>query len=235
MLLQYIPAVHDSVVVQVTNRGPESYQCTLFTSSTPSSLPSLAFEGATKRSKPNIRVGSLLYATVVSAGRHVESELSCFASESGKSEGFGELKVENGEGIATIFPVSCGLARRCVHLNVLLESAACHSSSTEVLFSYSSLLDRKHPLLSQVAAHFPFETAIGMNGLIWVRAASPKQVVAIGQILRHSDERARELAFGKEMMTARSGSGIEQDALITSQGRGLLQPDEIALIIDRNR
>lgn len=37
----------------------------------------MAFEGATKRNKPNIAVGALVYARVVVANKHMEPELSC--------------------------------------------------------------------------------------------------------------------------------------------------------------
>lgn len=97
---------------------------------TPANLPALSFEGATKRNKPNLRVGTLLYAHVVSASRHAEIELSCVDPATGKSAGFGELKTERtsdtagqpgraagagaeaAESVAMLWPVSCGLARR---------------------------------------------------------------------------------------------------------------------------
>lgn len=74
------------------------------------SLDGLAFEGATKRNKPNLKVcdcslsvwialtgacfqvGSLLYARVSLAHKDMEPELECFDAQTRKSEGFGELK-----------------------------------------------------------------------------------------------------------------------------------------------
>ena len=55
-------------------------------------LDALAFEGATKRSKPNLKIGTLVYARVVSALRDMEPELECVDGATGKAEGFGELK-----------------------------------------------------------------------------------------------------------------------------------------------
>lgn len=73
-------------------------------------LDGLAFEGATKRNRPNLKVfkpfsltfsqpsshslqvGSLLYARVSLAHRDMEPELECFDAQTRKSEGFGELK-----------------------------------------------------------------------------------------------------------------------------------------------
>lgn len=56
------------------------------------SLDALAFEGATKRNKPNLKVGSLVYARVSLAHKDMEPELECFDAQTRKSEGYGELK-----------------------------------------------------------------------------------------------------------------------------------------------
>ena len=156
---RYYPSVHDHVLCQITNRGVDAYQVTLFNAFATANLPALSFEGATKRNKPNLRVGTLIYAQIVSAHKYAEIELTCVDAATGKSNGFGELKTEREEtttnavkktsestiapASANIFPVSCGFAR--------------------------SLLNDKHPLLARLATHFPFEVAIGVNGYVWVR------------------------------------------------------------------
>jgi exosome complex component RRP40 len=72
------------------------------------SLDGLAFEGVTKRNKPNLKVyfvscllsilsissqvGCLVYARVSLAHKDMEPELECFDAQTRKSEGFGELK-----------------------------------------------------------------------------------------------------------------------------------------------
>lgn len=77
----------------------------------PASLDGLAFEGATKRNRPNLKVrvidflvadvanaenmvqvGSLLYARVSLAHKDMEPELECFDAQTRKAGGFGELK-----------------------------------------------------------------------------------------------------------------------------------------------
>ncbi|TFK52592.1 hypothetical protein OE88DRAFT_1657933 [Heliocybe sulcata] len=55
-------------------------------------LDALAFEGATKRNKPNMKVGALVYARVSLAHKDMEPELECFNAQTHKSAGFGELK-----------------------------------------------------------------------------------------------------------------------------------------------
>lgn len=58
----------------------------------PASLDGLAFEGATKRNRPNLKVGSVLYARVSLAHKDMEPELECFDAQTRKADGFGELK-----------------------------------------------------------------------------------------------------------------------------------------------
>ena len=103
MHLQYIPRVEDTVVGIVTERLGEAYRvdirstcvdhgggavvvlpadahscvCLPTHGRSRAMLPLLAFQGATKRNRPNLTVGALVYARVVGADRDMEPELSC--------------------------------------------------------------------------------------------------------------------------------------------------------------
>ncbi|ODQ50473.1 hypothetical protein SAICODRAFT_31799, partial [Saitoella complicata NRRL Y-17804] len=55
-------------------------------------LDALAFEGATKKNRPMLNIGSLVYARVTLANKDMEPELECVDPTTGKSAGFGELK-----------------------------------------------------------------------------------------------------------------------------------------------
>ena len=152
------------MVGQITNRGADSYTVSLFGAHA-ATLPALAFEGATKRHKPNLNIGALVYARIVSADRFTEPELTCINPLTAKSDGFGHLKTTDhrGEKVAhaMLFHISLGLAR--------------------------SLLRPAHPLLGLVAQHFPFEAAIGQNGAVWVRANEPSHLIAVGRVLQAAD------------------------------------------------
>lgn len=164
---RYVPQAGDRVIGQVTNRGMESYTVTLW-SAQAAALPVLAFEGATRRNRPNLDIGALVYARVVRAEPWTEPELSCVDATSGKSDGLEELKAAAGD-VAMVWPVSLGLAR--------------------------SLLRPQHALLRHVAAHFSFEAVVGANGLVWVRTATPAQAVALGHVLRAADDHGRAHAY----------------------------------------
>ena len=68
VFLQYISVVEDEVIGVVVARGADSYRVDIG-SSRDALLPFLAFEGATKRNRPNLAVGTLVYARVQMANK----------------------------------------------------------------------------------------------------------------------------------------------------------------------
>ncbi|EIN12714.1 hypothetical protein PUNSTDRAFT_130962 [Punctularia strigosozonata HHB-11173 SS5] len=88
---RYVPAPQESVVGVVIARSGENWRVDIG-SAHMATLDGLAFEGATKRNRPNLKVGSLVYARVSLAHKDMEPELECFDAQTRKAEGFGELK-----------------------------------------------------------------------------------------------------------------------------------------------
>ena len=60
----------------IVDKNVESYKVHIGTSG-PALLSTLAFDGASRRNKPNLQVGSLIYARVVVANKSMDPELSC--------------------------------------------------------------------------------------------------------------------------------------------------------------
>ncbi|POW00039.1 hypothetical protein PSTT_13368 [Puccinia striiformis] len=54
-------------------------------------IDGLAFEGATKRTKPNLKIGTVVYARVSLALNYTETEIECINPTNQKSDGFGEM------------------------------------------------------------------------------------------------------------------------------------------------
>ncbi len=75
-LCRYIPVEGEVVVGFVTERHSENFIVDI---NGPFSalLPQLSFEGATKRNRPNLRAGDVVYARVASASRDMEPVLTC--------------------------------------------------------------------------------------------------------------------------------------------------------------
>ncbi|RGB43510.1 hypothetical protein C1646_680754 [Rhizophagus diaphanus] len=135
---RYIPAERDPVIGTVTYKGGEYYRLDIG-SAHQAILPILAFENVSKKSRPNLNIGSLIYAKVVLANKDMEPEIWCYNPDTKKAEGFGELK--NG------YVIKCSLryCRRIISQETGIRS-----------------------LLKKLGEKFEFEIAAGMNGRIWI-------------------------------------------------------------------
>ncbi|GAA5988519.1 hypothetical protein JCM11641_003301 [Rhodosporidiobolus odoratus] len=88
---RYTPNPPEPVLGLIVARHAEGYRVDIGASQG-ASLDALAFEGATKRNKPNLKIGTLIYAHLLSTPPFSEPELSCVDPTTQKSSGFGELK-----------------------------------------------------------------------------------------------------------------------------------------------
>lgn len=100
---RYLPSVGDAVLGVVTDRHSENFDIDIGGPSL-ALLPVLAFEGASRRNRPNLQVGTAVYARVAVHHPDRVPELVC-TDVSGKAAGFGPLTG------GYIFSCSTGLAR----------------------------------------------------------------------------------------------------------------------------
>ncbi|KAK9904762.1 hypothetical protein WJX75_002069 [Coccomyxa subellipsoidea] len=87
---RYIPSTGDDVVGVVVERHAENFVVDIG-APFPAVLNVLAFEGATRRNRPKLAEGDLVYARVVLAHRDIDTELAC-VDAGGKASGYGPLK-----------------------------------------------------------------------------------------------------------------------------------------------
>jgi exosome complex component RRP40 len=156
---RYDPVVGDAVVAIVTDRHAEEYRVDMAATDT-ATLPALGFEGATKRNKPALVVGSSVYCRITRASRHMECEASCVEPGSSRSwvtgeTLYGELKGGN------LVDVSLALAARL---------AAADS-----------------PILGTLGASIPFESAVGANGRVWIKSSSTRSTVLLCLLVAKAD------------------------------------------------
>lgn len=167
---RYIPNRQDRVIGIVEERMGDYYRCNIFGPHS-ALLPTLAFEGATKRNKPNLSTGSTVYCRVVSAPRDIDPELSCKVGGGGTgttSDGgasrkdwltgectYGELKG------GTLIKISIGLARELIH--------------------------PKNVVLEVLGKSLSFETAVGVNGVLWVNSPHPEHTILICNAIKNSE------------------------------------------------
>ncbi|EGV64163.1 hypothetical protein CANTEDRAFT_114211 [Yamadazyma tenuis ATCC 10573] len=136
---RYIPKANDFVVGIVTGTIGESYKVSLQDFSANVLLSMMAFPNATKKNRPNLKVGQVVYARVSQDIPEIDIEIECIDPATGKEGGFGMLD-ESGY----IFEVGLNYAN-------------------ELLFNPSSVY------LEKLASKCKFEVAIGLNGKIWIK------------------------------------------------------------------
>ncbi|EGG03995.1 uncharacterized protein MELLADRAFT_29054, partial [Melampsora larici-populina 98AG31] len=86
----YVPALGEPVIGIIVSRQADGYKVDIGSSLT-ARLDALAFESATKRSKPNLKIGTVVYARVSLALPFIEPELECMDPTTMKANGFGEM------------------------------------------------------------------------------------------------------------------------------------------------
>lgn len=104
---RYIPNRGETVIGIVVQKAGDIYRVEIGASET-ACLSYLAFEGATKKSRPDVNVGDLVFAKLLIANKDFESELVCVNSL-GKKEKLGVL---NG---GFVFNCSINLVRKVLN------------------------------------------------------------------------------------------------------------------------
>ena len=154
----------------------------------------LSFEGATKRNRPQLDPGSLIYCRIVQGfgGGRMDPEVSCKVGGSGNSgkSTYNEVGDDMGDdgGAAskdwmtnestygpltggTSFRISLGLARELLLPNNAVLAA----------------LDK---------SGIPFEIAIGVNGIVWVNSPEPEITIMLLNALKNSEVTNEEQVRG---------------------------------------
>ncbi|XP_067933557.1 exosome complex component RRP40-like isoform X2 [Watersipora subatra] len=151
---RYVAMKGDSVIGIVTARQADSFRVDIGTSD-PASLSYLSFEGATKKNRPDVKVGDVIFGKLLVANKNMDPELVCIDSF-GKANGMGAMK-DGGT---------------LVHLN---------------LHWTRRLLSPECSLLKLIGDQLPYETAMGLNGRIWIKGRSPVETLAISRLLQNGE------------------------------------------------
>jgi exosome complex component RRP40 len=159
---RYIPRVGDLVIAQVQRTSMDFFHLSLYPHTPQAFLPQLAFEGASKKTRPQLKQNDLVYAKVVSASKNMEVELTCINPSTGKAEPEGLGPINGG----MLFDVSIGFATRLL-------------ASQNVV------------ILEELGAKIVggFEIAVGKNGKVWVDCpeSGVKGICVVGRCLKETD------------------------------------------------
>ena len=185
---QYAAAVNDTVIGIVSDKGAESYRLHIG-GPTAANLSAIAFDGATKRNKPNLMPGTLVFARVESADRDLEPEVTCKASGASGEAAAHKKDWVTGQGMygelkgGTVVQVSMQFCRQCVALPAALPLPLPCPRLTPSR-PVCRLLLPTCAVLSALAAAVPYEVAVGMNGVVWVHAASVAHTILIANAIQ---------------------------------------------------
>lgn len=155
---RYVPALEDMIIGIVTDKHGDEYRLDIHGTDT-ATLSSLAFEGATRKNRPNLSRGAAVYCRVIRASKNMEAEVTCIEPGSNKSwvggeTLFGELKDGH------VVRVSLALARTLVDQNGILAS---------------------------IGKQIAFESVVGANGMVWLNAGDLKKTIMIAIAIQKAD------------------------------------------------
>jgi len=170
----YIPTAGDLVIATIQRSAMDVYYATISDFTPAATLPHLSFEGATKKTRPQLAAGALVYASVTLANKHMDPEIECVSSSTGKSDGLGPLVG------GMLFNISLGMARRLMMPKPAEQGA---------LVILDELGD----------AGVAFEIAVGRNGKIWVDSKSVDTTLKIGRAIQDVDEKSLGPAEQKKL------------------------------------
>ncbi|KAG2378338.1 hypothetical protein C9374_008481 [Naegleria lovaniensis] len=165
---RYVPMVGDMVIGVVKDRVPvEQYSVDILAHQGLALLPFIGFDGATRRNRPDLGPGSLVYARVTLANKDLDIEITCESApgmkkkdwSTGKSV-FGELKG------GYVVECSLGMARK--------------------------LLDPNCYLLKLISEYVSFEVAVGLNGRVWINSENSNDSVLIANAIQNSEHLTQE-------------------------------------------
>ncbi|XP_011883324.1 PREDICTED: exosome complex component RRP40 [Vollenhovia emeryi] len=105
---RYIPNRGETVIGIVTQKSSDIYKVDIGASEQ-ATLSYLAFEGATKKNRPDVQVGDLVYARLLVASKDMEPELVCVDSQ-GKENDLGVLSSDG-----MMFTCSLSLVRKLLN------------------------------------------------------------------------------------------------------------------------
>ena len=158
---RYVPIKGEYVLGVVSAKAGDTYRVDIGTAE-PASLSYLAFEGATKKNRPSVNLGDVIYARLIVASRDMEAELVCVDSY-GKRAGMGVIggvdssNVNSATSNSFLFTVPLNLVRK--------------------------LLSKSCVLLTTLGKHIGYEIAVGMNGRIWIRAKNVRDTICLANAI----------------------------------------------------
>ncbi|XP_029037082.1 exosome complex component Rrp40 [Osmia lignaria lignaria] len=158
---RYIPNRGENVIGIVTQKGGDIFKVDIGASDQ-ASLSYLAFEGATKKNRPDIQVGDIVFAKLLVASKDMEPELVCVDSH-GKEKDLGVLSNEG-----MLFTCSLSLIRKILNHKSPLFKTLAQSQAFEVAAGMNGRV--------WVKARTVHETIAVANAILAAEYAAPNDI-----------------------------------------------------------
>ena len=173
---RYVPSLEDLVVGIVMEAHGENFAVDIGGPCL-AQLPILDFTGATRRNRPMLRYGDVVYARVTLADRDIDPTISCVDASVGRSKGLGPLKG--------------GLTLKCA------------TGCARDLLAGAEGSGQEDSVLSLLGGHLHYECCLGVNGLVWVKGETHAETILVRNAIQnyetiersaHSDGSASDAA-----------------------------------------
>lgn len=212
---RYTPTMGDRVIGVVEDTAGEYYRVNILGGHS-ALLHNLNFEGASKRNRPRLDPGSLVYCRVVRGvddtvkavsgvdsgkivGGRVDPEVSCKVGGGGGSSASTSNTFRSNDSMDD----DGGATRKdwttseCTY-GPLTSSPSSTSTSFRVSLGLARtlLLPTNETLSTLSKSKVPFEICVGVNGLIWVDAPAPEIVIMIQNAIRNGEAAGRGMVGG---------------------------------------
>ncbi|KAL3800904.1 hypothetical protein ACHAW5_009914 [Stephanodiscus triporus] len=191
-------------IVEDQRASADYYRVNVF-GSHPALLHTLGFEGATKRNRPMLEPGSLVYCRVVwgfGGGGRMDGEVSCKVGggggDCGKSMYNCNRSDDNHRDDYEEDDDNSGTARKDWMMNegTYGPLVGCTSFRMPLELARELLLPKNAVLDALDKSGVPFEIAVGTNGIVWVNAPEPRITIMIVYGIKNSEVMAEDLVRG---------------------------------------
>lgn len=159
----YSPKVDDIVIGTIVQKSSEFYKVDINTY-TYAILNTKDFEGATKKTKPNLHIGDIVFARVLKVNKFDSPTLSCVSQTSTKTWASGESYFG-------------GLKGGCVF-------------NFPKIFSWD--LYKGGYVIKRLEDYVQFEICVGANGRMWINSDSTENILAINEVIINSFSKSQK-------------------------------------------
>ena len=179
-------------IIEDQKASADYYRVNIFSSHS-ALLHVLSFEGATKRNRPQLEPGCLIYCRIIkSFGGRMDMEVSCKVGGSGSAgvSVFNNDEEEEGD--------DGGASRKDWLTNEGTYGPLTGGMSFKISLGLArELLNPKNAVLSALdKSKLPFEIAVGVNGMVWINSPCAEYTIVVMNAIQNSEVMSAEQVRG---------------------------------------